>query len=108
MLGSGVHPATACVRTRGHHQRLDGQYWDASAEEHDLIVAVFGDVHANLPALETFLGQVEGHVDAYLCLGDVVNYGPWNDECLERITALPEVTLLEGNHERLFLDPVLV
>jgi predicted phosphodiesterase len=67
-----------------------------------VIVAVFSDVHANVLALDVFLAQVEGEADAYLCLGDSVNYGPWNDECLERIVGLPNVTVLEGNHERLF------
>jgi predicted phosphodiesterase len=67
-----------------------------------VIVAVFSDVHANLLALETFLTRVEPVADAYLCLGDVVNYGPWNDECLERVAGLPGITMLEGNHERLF------
>src|SRR5262249_30633005 len=67
-----------------------------------VIVAVFSDVHANRLALDVFLAQVEGKVDAYLCLGDSVNYGPWNDECLERILGLPNITMLEGNHERLF------
>ena len=42
-------------------------------------------------------------VDAVICLGDVVNYGPWNDECLELLQTLPKITLLEGNHEALFL-----
>jgi len=32
-----------------------------------------------------------------------VDYGPWNDECLERVHDLPNGTILEGNHERLFL-----
>lgn len=68
-----------------------------------MIVAVFGDVHGNLPALEVFLSSVEGVAERFICLGDVVDYGPWNDECLERILALPNVCLLQGNHERLFL-----
>lgn len=66
-------------------------------------VAVFSDVHANLIALERFAQAVRGEADAYLCLGDVVDYGPWNDECLEMVCALPGITLLEGNHEALFL-----
>ena len=65
--------------------------------------AVFSDVHGNLPALERFVEATQGVVDSYLCLGDVVNYGPWNDECLEIVRALPGIVLLEGNHERLFL-----
>jgi predicted phosphodiesterase len=66
-------------------------------------VAVFSDVHGNLIALERFIEATRDQVDAYLCLGDVVNYGPWNDECLEIVRQLPGITLLEGNHERLFL-----
>jgi predicted phosphodiesterase len=72
-----------------------------------MVTAVFSDVHGNLPALERFVELTRG-VDAYVCLGDVVNYGPWNDECLELVLSLPGIVLLEGNHERLFLgtEPV--
>jgi predicted phosphodiesterase len=66
-------------------------------------VAVFSDVHGNLIALERFVQVTQNAVDAYLCLGDVVNYGPWSDECLEILQQLPGITVLEGNHERLFL-----
>jgi diadenosine tetraphosphatase ApaH/serine/threonine PP2A family protein phosphatase len=68
-----------------------------------MLAAIFSDVHANLPALERFVALTLQTVDAYVCLGDVVNYGPWNDECLELVHSLPGVVLLEGNHERLFL-----
>jgi predicted phosphodiesterase len=73
-----------------------------------VIVAVFSDVHANLPALDSFIAATRCTADAYLCLGDVVNYGPWNDECLEAVHSLPGIVLLEGNHERLFngVDPI--
>ena len=64
--------------------------------------AVFSDVHANLPALERFVDQTRAEVDAYICLGDVVNYGPWNDECLDLVISLPGIVYIEGNHERLF------
>ena len=64
--------------------------------------ALFSDIHANLPALETFVAATENAVDAYVCLGDVVDYGPWNDECVDLILSLPGIVYLEGNHERLF------
>jgi hypothetical protein len=64
--------------------------------------AVFSDVHANLPALEAFVAATCARVDDYLCLGDVVGYGPWNDECLDLILGLPGIVLLEGRHERFF------
>lgn len=69
-----------------------------------MIVAVFSDVHANLPALEAFEVAVRDVADSYLCLGDIVNYGPWNDECLERIVAMPGIQIVAGNHDRLFVD----
>jgi predicted phosphodiesterase len=71
-------------------------------------VALISDVHANLPALEAVLEVLGGVAESYVCLGDTVNYGPWNDECLERIHDLPRVRVIEGNHERLFLEPALV
>jgi len=66
-------------------------------------VAVFSDVHGNLIALERFVQATRHCVDTYMCLGDVVNYGPWNDECLDIVRQLRGITFLEGNHERLFL-----
>lgn len=65
-------------------------------------VAVFSDVHGNLIALERFVAATSAGVDAYLCLGDVVNYGPWGDECVDLVLSLPGIQVLEGNHERLF------
>lgn len=65
-------------------------------------VAIFSDVHGNLPALEAVLSHA-GQVDRYVCLGDVVNYGPWSDECVRRIGALPNCECLQGNHDFAFL-----
>ncbi len=65
--------------------------------------AIFSDVHANLPALGAFIEATRDEVDRYLCLGDIVNYGPYNDECLERVHNLPGIQIIEGNHERLLL-----
>jgi putative phosphoesterase len=65
-------------------------------------IAVISDIHGNLPALEAVVSKIRW-VDAVMCLGDVVNYGPWSDACLELLYTLPRLTLLEGNHESLFL-----
>lgn len=49
-------------------------------------IAVFSDVHANLPALEAVLDFVDGlRVDATLCLGDLVGYGPHPREVIHLI-----------------------
>lgn len=47
--------------------------------------AVLSDVHANLPALEAVLEDVDrrGDVDAVHHLGDLVGYAPWPDEVVE-------------------------
>lgn len=44
--------------------------------------AILSDVHANLPALEAVLADVEARddVDAVYHLGDLVGYGPWPNE----------------------------
>ena len=65
-------------------------------------LAVFSDVHGNLPALKAMLNDT-GVVDGYISLGDVVNYGPWANECVEVIAGLPNVIMLRGNHEEYFL-----
>jgi predicted phosphodiesterase len=66
-------------------------------------VAVFGDVHGNLPALEEFVASTRSEVDSYVCLGDIVGYGPWSNECVDLTLSLPGVLAVQGNHERLYL-----
>jgi predicted phosphodiesterase len=66
-------------------------------------VLVYSDVHGNLPAFEKMLEQ-EKNCSAYLCLGDLVNYGPWSNECIDLALSLPNSTILKGNHEDYFID----
>ncbi len=61
-------------------------------------VLIISDVHANLTALEAVL-QSAGVVDAVWCLGDLVGYGPDPNECVERISSLPNVHCIKGNHD---------
>jgi len=60
---------------------------------------IFSDVHSNLEALEAVLAAM-GEVDAYLCAGDLVGYGPNPNECVERIRGLPNLTTVVGNHDQ--------
>lgn len=64
---------------------------------------VITDVHANLHALHAVLDALarEG-VDAYLCLGDIVGYGAFPNECVAAVTGLGAVTVA-GNHELIAL-----
>jgi len=61
-------------------------------------ILVISDVHANLTALEAVL-QAAGTFDAVWCLGDLVGYGPDPNECVERISALPNTSCIKGNHD---------
>ena len=61
-------------------------------------VAVFSDIHANLPALEAVLGDIdEVGVDERWCLGDVVGYGASPDACVD--LARDFDVCLVGNHD---------
>ena len=65
---------------------------------------VLSDVHANLHALDAVLSAAEQQrPDAYLSLGDAVGYGPFPNECVERLASLPATCVL-GNHELIALD----
>ena len=66
-------------------------------------IVVFGDVHGNLPALELMVDDAK-KVDQYICLGDVVNYGPWSNECVQYIAELGNCIKIKGNHEDYFID----
>src|SRR5580704_17461270 len=49
-------------------------------------IALFSDIHANLPALEAFFGSVEEQKpDAIYCLGDLVGYNTWPNEVINDI-----------------------
>jgi predicted phosphodiesterase len=62
-------------------------------------LAILSDIHANLPALEAVLADIErAGVDDAWCLGDVVGYGAQPDECA-RLVAQHCGLCLVGNHD---------
>jgi predicted phosphodiesterase len=67
---------------------------------------IFGDVHGNLPALEKLLATEKNNYDAIVCHGDLVNYGPWSNECVQLMSGLSNAILLKGNHEVYFTEGV--
>jgi predicted phosphodiesterase len=62
-------------------------------------IALFGDIHANLEALEVALADAEeqGCTD-YVCMGDVVGYNADPAACLERVRAM-NCPVVKGNHD---------
>ncbi len=69
-------------------------------------LAVLGDIHGNLPALEAVwadLSQFE--VDHVVVAGDVINWGPFSLEVLEFLDERRErCSIVRGNHEFYLLD----
>jgi predicted phosphodiesterase len=63
---------------------------------------IYSDVHGNLPAFEKLIETEK--CDQYICLGDLVNYGPWSNECVDLALSLPNSTILLGNHENYFIS----
>jgi putative phosphoesterase len=69
-----------------------------------LKLAVFGDVHGNLPALTAALTDMARRgAEAYMCLGDVAMDGAWPAECIRRVAALG-CPVVRGNADRMLLD----
>lgn len=68
-------------------------------------IAIFSDVHGNLPALNAVLEDIERRgIRQKFCLGDLVDFAPWGNEVIEKIRDL-NVSCLMGNHdERIAFD----
>jgi predicted phosphodiesterase len=61
--------------------------------------AILSDIHSNLEALKVVLDHTQQQkCTHYVCLGDVVGYGPNPNECLEIIRSLNCPTVM-GNHD---------
>jgi predicted phosphodiesterase len=64
-----------------------------------LRLALLGDIHGNLPALEAALADLEGETpDAVYLLGDLVNRCPWNNEVMA-LLADQGWPSIQGNHD---------
>lgn len=61
-------------------------------------ILIISDVHANVVALDTVLGEV-GVVDEIWSLGDIIGYGPRPRECLDRVRAAAPLVSVPGNHD---------
>ena len=65
-------------------------------------IAILSDIHANIFALNAVLKDFEKmNIESVWILGDIVGYHYWPKETLELIDRLPNVELIQGNHERL-------
>ena len=62
-------------------------------------IALFSDIHANLPALQACLESIEAEKpDAIYCLGDLVGYNTWPNEVIREIRRRG-IPTIAGNYD---------
>ncbi len=62
-------------------------------------IALFSDIHSNLPALEAFFENLDEHQpDATYCLGDLVGYNIWPNEVIKEIKKR-QIPTIAGNYD---------
>ncbi|MFC1679858.1 metallophosphoesterase family protein [Elusimicrobiota bacterium] len=65
-----------------------------------MLWGVFGDIHSNFSALDAVLKRfVELGVEGHVCCGDIVGYGADVDDVIERVSDLPNLRVVRGNHD---------
>lgn len=63
-------------------------------------IALFSDIHANLPALQACFESMESHKpDAIYCLGDLVGYNVWPNEVINEIRRRG-IPTIAGNYDQ--------
>jgi len=68
-------------------------------------IAIFSDVHANLPALNAVLEDIDAKKpEAIYCLGDLVDFAPWPNEVIDTIRQRYIPTLMGNHDERIAHD----
>ena len=71
-------------------------------------VIIISDIHANLTAFNAVLDDASNKYspDAYISLGDLIDYGMRSNEIIERIQQIetPIIANLKGNHEKAIID----
>jgi diadenosine tetraphosphatase ApaH/serine/threonine PP2A family protein phosphatase len=61
--------------------------------------AIISDIHGNLAALENVFQRIEElECDRIVCLGDIVGYGPFPNECCDIIQQKADICII-GNHD---------
>lgn len=65
-------------------------------------IGVIGDIHGHFDALKTAISWLEKiGVDEIVCLGDVIDGGEQNDECIELLKNSP-IQTVKGNHDDIY------
>lgn len=69
-----------------------------------MVLAVFSDIHGNIDSLEKALNiMTTFRPDEYLFLGDMAGYYYYQNECIQMLKDLHNLTAIKGNHDDYFL-----
>lgn len=69
-------------------------------------IAVFADLHGNLPALKAILEKTESlNCTSIYSLGDSISIGPYSNECIDLIRDR-NIHAIIGNHEEYFIKGI--
>lgn len=61
---------------------------------------VFSDIHGNFEALQSVLKDAEEkNVHRSICIGDLIGYGPYPNECIDLARTIKKCRFLAGNHD---------
>ena len=70
-------------------------------------LAILSDIHANVTALNAVLAEIgRRHVDRFVLLGDLVNYGMRPNEIVDIVRKMDDkfIAKIWGNHEKAVMD----
>lgn len=66
-------------------------------------ILILADIHANIHALDAVLEALSAHeLGAVYCAGDIVGYGVYPNECVDRLRELGAICI-RGNHDRFII-----
>jgi predicted phosphodiesterase len=69
-----------------------------------LLFAYFTDVHGNIDALDAVIEDTHScGADRFICGGDLIGIGPFNNEVLERLFSITSLQMVTGNHDEAVL-----
>ncbi|WP_370279666.1 metallophosphoesterase [Pontibacterium sp.] len=66
-------------------------------------ITIFSDIHGDIYSLESLFERESS--DKFICLGDLVGYGPHSNACIElAISKCGVDNIVRGNHEDMFIS----
>lgn len=67
-------------------------------------IGIISDIHSNYEALKTVVDDSISKVEGYVCLGDILGYGPEPNETISLLSRLNLVGIVLGNHDIAILE----